>query len=373
MTYQIVAGETCAVYRQIYFRAVDSSLSAKTSLSISAGNLGIMVGQTSFTSCAGTVSALPRGIYIYTPVVAEVSILGPGILVGDYSGVLDFNATFQVVTSIAVTTNGRVEAVATFGTSAISAGAVDSTTFAQIASVVAASILTTPSQKVVTNASGFVGAYVFSGSLSTTNFATSALSEVAFETSVYRKIASVVAASILTTPSQKLVTDSNGYVGVYTLGTTALSATNFGTSIFGETTYNVSVFGRVASVVAASILATPSQKLATNASGFVGIYQLATSVISATTFQNSAIHAAVLPSATYEAIADNFIGRNIDGGSSTGRTVRQALAVLRNRVDLTGTGSSRTLTIYDTGDTSAVFTVSVGLSARDSFQTYDPA
>jgi hypothetical protein len=54
-------------------------------------------------------------------------------------------------------------------------------------------------------------------------------------------------------------------------------------------------------------------------------------------------------------IADGIIGRNIAGGSSTGRTVGQALATLRNKVafDVPATGQ---FTVYGTDDTTPLWT-----------------
>lgn len=268
---QISQGEVCAVYRQLYFTLEDTSLSALTGKSVSAGNIGIVVGASAYTSCAGTVGELGRGVYIYTPTTSEVSALGPGILAGTYTSALDFKVQFQVVASLAVSTNGRLEViVAKLNSSVVSAGAVD---------------------------------------------------------------------------------------------TSALTQSKFDSTFFAQT----------ASIVAASILATPSQKLVTNASGYVGAYIFATSIISATTFSNSAITSAVIDGTVYAAIPDNFIRRNIEGGSYTGRTVGDVFAAGRNRVDITGTGASRTMNVYAADDTSVKWSASVGLSSRDAIQTFDPA
>lgn len=268
--YQIIQGETCAVYRHILFVLEDTSLSVLTGKSVSAGNLGIVVGASAYTSCAGTVGELGRGVYIYTPVVAEVSTLGLGLLAGSYTSALDFKVPFQVVPSIAVSTNGKLEVIAFLKTSAISTGAIDTSVF-------------TPSK---------------------------------FDSTHYSQIASVAAAAILTTPSQKLVTTALGYVGVAVVATGAISAASFA---------------------------------------------------------SSAVTSGVIDSTAYAAIADSIIRRNIEGGSNTGRTIGDVFAAQRNRIDITGTGASRTLTVYAADDTSVKWTASVGLSSRDAFQTFDPA
>jgi hypothetical protein len=71
-----------------------------------------------------------------------------------------------------------------------------------------------------------------------------------------------------------------------------------------------------------------------------------------------------------EAIADAVINRNIQGGSNTGRTVRQALAALRNKVVVSGGNS---MTVYATDDTTSEWTASVTTTAGNPITTIDPA
>jgi hypothetical protein len=70
-----------------------------------------------------------------------------------------------------------------------------------------------------------------------------------------------------------------------------------------------------------------------------------------------------------EAIADAIINRNIQGGSNTGRTVRQALAALRNKVVVSG----GTMTVYATDDSASEWTASVATTAGNPITTIDPA
>jgi hypothetical protein len=70
-----------------------------------------------------------------------------------------------------------------------------------------------------------------------------------------------------------------------------------------------------------------------------------------------------------EAIADAVINRNIQGGSNTGRTVRQALAALRNKVVVSG----GTMTVYATDDSASEWTASVTTTAGNPITTIDPA
>lgn len=76
---------------------------------------------------------------------------------------------------------------------------------------------------------------------------------------------------------------------------------------------------------------------------------------------------AALPTADEN--ADALLGRNVSGGSSTGRTVKQALHVLRNK-SVIGAG---TLTVYDTDDTTTSFTATVTTAAGDPISGIDPA
>ena len=73
---------------------------------------------------------------------------------------------------------------------------------------------------------------------------------------------------------------------------------------------------------------------------------------------------------TAVAVADAILGRNISAGSDGGRTVKQALSVLRNKVAVVGD----TLTVYDTDDTTALFTATVGSdSGANPITSIDPA
>ena len=68
-------------------------------------------------------------------------------------------------------------------------------------------------------------------------------------------------------------------------------------------------------------------------------------------------------------IADAIINRNISGGSSTGRTVKQALHFLRNKWSI----SAGTLTVTDTDDTTTSWTATVSTTAGNPVSTVDPA
>lgn len=73
--------------------------------------------------------------------------------------------------------------------------------------------------------------------------------------------------------------------------------------------------------------------------------------------------------------ADALLGRNIAGGSSSGRTVTQAFSALRNRVALSSiTGTTATMTVYGTDDTTVLWTGAVTLaSGTNPITAVDPA
>lgn len=84
---------------------------------------------------------------------------------------------------------------------------------------------------------------------------------------------------------------------------------------------------------------------------------LASGVITAAKFAASAIDAAALATDASQEIADAFLGRNIAGGSSTGRTVSEALYPLRNRSLIQGSVG----TVYGTDDSTSAWTFAPSL------------
>ena len=76
-----------------------------------------------------------------------------------------------------------------------------------------------------------------------------------------------------------------------------------------------------------------------------------------------------LTAAERNATADAFLTRNVSGGSSTGRTVKQALHFLRNKWSIGG----GTLTVTDTDDTTTSWTATVSTTAGNPVSTVDPA
>lgn len=81
------------------------------------------------------------------------------------------------------------------------------------------------------------------------------------------------------------------------------------------------------------------------------------------------LNAAGLAADAANEIADALLNRNISGGSSAGRTVKQALHFLRNKWSI----AAGTLTVTDTDDTTASWTATVATAASDPVNSVDPA
>jgi hypothetical protein len=71
--------------------------------------------------------------------------------------------------------------------------------------------------------------------------------------------------------------------------------------------------------------------------------------------------------AVYEAAADTLLARNVSGGGNTGRSVKEALYVLRNKVDA-GAGI-----VYATDDATSSWAFTVSTLAGDPIVAIDPA
>lgn len=111
-----------------------------------------------------------------------------------------------------------------------------------------------------------------------------------------------------------------------------------------------------------------SSRLAT--SGYTAPDNTGVAAIKAKTDNLPAAPAAVGDIPTAGANADALLGRNILGGSSSGRLVKEALATLRNKVAVVGT----TLTVYSTDDTTPMYTATVtDAPGADPISAIDPA
>lgn len=75
-----------------------------------------------------------------------------------------------------------------------------------------------------------------------------------------------------------------------------------------------------------------------------------------------------LTAAERNAVADALLARNVAGGSSTGRTVKQAFYALRNRVAI----SAGTMTVYQVDDSTSDWTAAVTTAAGNPLSEIDP-
>lgn len=95
--------------------------------------------------------------------------------------------------------------------------------------------------------------------------------------------------------------------------------------------------------------------------------QVATLIAAGDDATLAAIAGLVIPTAAQN--ADALIGRNIAGGSSSGRTVAQALAAIRNKTALV----DDTLTVYGTDDSTPLWTAAVATGEREPVLSVDPS
>lgn len=80
------------------------------------------------------------------------------------------------------------------------------------------------------------------------------------------------------------------------------------------------------------------------------------------------VNASSLAAAAAEEIADALLGRNVAGGSNTGRLVKEALYVARNKTAIVG----GTMTVYGVDDTTPAFTAAVTTAAGSPISAIDP-
>lgn len=73
-----------------------------------------------------------------------------------------------------------------------------------------------------------------------------------------------------------------------------------------------------------------------------------------TNWGSGAITSASIAATATEKIADALLGRNISGGGNSGRTVKQALHILRNKVSINT--ASNVMTVYDIDDSATSWT-----------------
>ena len=100
------------------------------------------------------------------------------------------------------------------------------------------------------------------------------------------------------------------------------------------------------------------------------VHDMQAGVLTASVIAAGAIDSNAIAASAANEIADAILARNIGGGSSTGRTVTEALRFLRNKFSVV----SGTLTVYQEDDTTVSWTGTVGTTAgADPITSNDPA
>lgn len=96
----------------------------------------------------------------------------------------------------------------------------------------------------------------------------------------------------------------------------------------------------------------------------------ATDSITATAIAADAITSSELATSAIDEIADGILNRNIGGGSSTGRVVKDAFRAIRNKSVI----ATSTLTVYQEDDTTTAWTATVGSDpTAEPIISIDPA
>ena len=159
---------------------------------------------------------------------------------------------------------------------------------------------------------------------------------------------------------QVVASGANGYAAQTNVDLVITAGTVGGTSVVGYVIGSFSIENRSTQLLAtASALAVVAGYLDTEIAA-----------IKARTDLIPAAPAAVGDIPTAVQNADALLGRNVSGGSSTGRTVKQALHVLRNKSAV----AAGTLTVYDTDDATSSWTATVSSdAAADPITGIDPA
>jgi hypothetical protein len=167
-----------------------------------------------------------------------------------------------------------------------------------------------------------------------------------------------------TTPANTLDVSATGEAGIDWAN---LGAPTTVVDLSGTTIKTTQVVGSVTGAVGSVTGAVGS---VTGAVGSVtaGV-SVATGGIPSTAFAAGAIDAAALATDAGQEIADALLGRNVAGGSSTGRLVKEALYLLRNKAAI----AAGTLTVYGTDDITSAWTATVTTTAGNPISTIDPA
>lgn len=116
--------------------------------------------------------------------------------------------------------------------------------------------------------------------------------------------------------------------------------------------------------------ATGQVTVVSTATGAITSSSFAAGAIDASAIASDAITSAELATSAIDEIADGILNRNIAGGSSSGRLVKDALRAIRNKSVI----SAGTLTVYQEDDTTSAWTATVGSDpTAEPIISIDPA
>lgn len=335
---------------------------------------------------AGTITSVTNSVTANTTQWGGVAVTGmPMPTYTQPTGFLA--ATFP--TTVASTTNITSATGVTLAT-----GSIASTTFADSALVIGSAAGT--GVKAYMGANSITAGVVADGAIDAATFADSALvigAAAGVGTKAYLGANSVTAGVIATDAIDadaiansaitiRLSSDGTASEGRIVAGTTAADVWNALVSAYDATSANTTA------TMAKAILKSDQTSKNGDVTMYsisgtngidVDIHRIANDATAATNLKNAlngtggvTISATLdaLSSTERNAISDALLARNIAGGSSTGRLVKDALRALRNKSAIVGT----TLTVYAEDDTTAAWTATVSSSATaDPVTGIDPA
>lgn len=155
-----------------------------------------------------------------------------------------------------------------------------------------------------------------------------------------------------------------------TVPSSIASPTNITAGTITTATNVTTVNGLAANVITATAIAADAITAAKIADGAIDAATFAAGAIDATAIAANAIGASELAQDAAQEIADEVLNRNLAGaGSGNTRNVRNALRVLRNKVDI----AAGTATVYQEDDSTSAWTATVTTAAGNPISTVDPA
>jgi hypothetical protein len=152
----------------------------------------------------------------------------------------------------------------------------------------------------------------------------------------------------------RLSTDATASEGRLVSGTVAGDVWNALLATYtGSTTFGGRIVRTLSTSFTNEVTIGSSNHIAANVHAFQN------NVITNSAFASNAIDANVLAVDAANEIADALLNRNVAGGSSTGRLVKEALYALRNKTSI----SSSTLQVWNNDDTSIVWSATLSSDA----------